>query len=108
MVVVGCRFLPAGAHSIRFRRSPSTIDIGDQQFLVRRPIGVSDLPDDARNRQQPIAFADSSVYVVKGRTVDTSVRPTAGTRWLGQSVHGALSGLTGSLEAHGPRADRLA
>jgi len=76
----------------------ATIGIGTLQLPVRMSVGVANFPADARNRQELIAFADSSMYVAKelgGVQVGTLHR---GTRSLEPSVFGALSGLVRAVD----------
>jgi len=80
------------------RMERATIGIGELQLPVRMSVGVANLPADARNRQELIAFADSSMYAAKemgGAQVGTIHR---GTRSLEPSVFGALSGLVRAVD----------
>ena len=80
------------------RMERATIGIGTLQLPVRLSVGVASFPTDARNRQELIAYADSSMYAAKelgGNQVGMILR---GTRSLEPSVLGALSGLVRAVD----------
>jgi len=80
------------------RMERATIGIGTLQLPVRMSVGVANFPTDARNRQELIAYADSSMYAAKelgGGQVGTIHR---GTRSLEPTVFGALSGLVRAVD----------
>jgi diguanylate cyclase (GGDEF)-like protein len=80
------------------RMDQTAVAIDELLVPIRFSVGVSTYPQDARNRQELIAFADSSMYSAKelgGGQVGSVVR---GTRSLEVSTLGALSGLVRAVD----------
>ena len=80
------------------RMDLTAVAIGDLLVPIRSSIGISTFPHDARNRQELIAFADSSMYAAKELGGGQVGSVTRGTRSLEVSTLGALSGLVRAVD----------
>lgn len=76
----------------------ATVSVGELTLPIRISIGLATFPNDARNRQELIAYADAAMYSAKelgGGQVGSIER---GTRSLEVTVFGALSGLVRAVD----------
>ena len=86
------------AGKIVMKMERTTIEVGALKLPIRLSVGAASYPQDARNRQELVAYADSSMYAAKelgGGQVGSVHR---GTRSLEPSVFGALSGLVRAVD----------
>jgi diguanylate cyclase (GGDEF)-like protein len=90
----------AGAVADRLLRSvdQATVSVGELTLPIRISVGLATFPNDARNRQELIAYADAAMYSAKELGGGQVGSIEKGTRSLEVTVFGALSGLVRAVD----------
>ena len=86
------------AERILQRMSTSTLQVGTLDLPIRVSVGVATFPQDARNRQELIAYGDAAMYAAKERGGGQLGMVDRQTRSLEVTPLGALSGLVQAVD----------
>ena len=76
----------------------ATVSVGELTLPIRISVGLATFPNDARNRQELIAYADAAMYSAKELGGGQVGSIEKGTRSLEVTVFGALSGLVRAVD----------